>query len=61
MKQELYTLEGRPGLWRVLPFSIQQILAMFVSNLSIFSQNVVAVIFVLTLVLNLILPKNMEG
>ena len=33
MKQELYTLEGRPGLWRVLPFSIQQILAMFVSNL----------------------------
>ena len=33
MKQELYTLEGRPGLWRVLPFSIQQLLAMFVNNL----------------------------
>ena len=33
MKQELYTLDGRPSLWQVLPFSIQQLLAMFVNNL----------------------------
>ena len=29
----LYTLEGNPGLGKVLPFSLQQILAMFVTNL----------------------------
>lgn len=28
----LYTLEGDPGLGKVLPFSLQQILAMFVTN-----------------------------
>ena len=29
----LYTLEGNPGLGKVLPYSIQQILAMFVTNM----------------------------
>jgi NCS2 family nucleobase:cation symporter-2 len=29
----LYTLEGNPGLGKILPYSIQQLLAMFVSNL----------------------------
>ena len=29
----LYTLEGNPGFWRALPYSVQQILAMFVTNL----------------------------
>ena len=32
-RDALYTLEGNPGLGRVLPFSLQQILAMFVTNL----------------------------
>lgn len=29
----LYTLDGNPGLGRVLPYSVQQILAMFVTNI----------------------------
>ena len=32
-RDTLYTLEGSPGLRLVLPFSIQQILAMFVTNM----------------------------
>ena len=32
-RSALYTLEGNPGLGMVLPFSLQQILAMFVTNL----------------------------
>ena len=35
MKNEkyLYTLEGNPGITKVLPYSLQQILAMFVTNM----------------------------
>ena len=32
-KAELYSLEGKAGLFQVLPYSIQQILAMFVTNM----------------------------
>ena len=32
-RSALYTLEGNPGLGMVLPFSLQQILAMFVTNM----------------------------
>ena len=32
-RNALYTLEGNPGLGLVLPFSLQQVLAMFVTNL----------------------------
>ena len=38
------------GIWKNFPVIIQ----------SIFSQNVVAVIFVISFVLNLILPQNMD-
>ena len=33
MNDKLYTLEGNPGILKVLPYSIQQIFAMFVSNM----------------------------
>lgn len=39
------------GIWSSFPVAIQ----------SIFSQNVVAVIFVISIVLNLVLPKHMDG
>ena len=32
-RDSLYTLEGNPGLGLILPFSMQQILAMFVTNM----------------------------
>ena len=32
-REALFTLEGRPGLGLVLPFAMQQILAMFVTNM----------------------------
>ena len=33
LQSALYALEGNPGLRMVLPFSLQQILAMFVTNM----------------------------
>ena len=45
-----FTTSTETGIWARFPVAIQ----------SIFSQNVVAVIFAVALVLNLILPKNME-
>ena len=45
-----FTASSEADIWSHLPVAIQ----------SIFSQNVVAVIFVAALVLNLILPQNMD-
>ena len=45
-----FTTSTEAGIWEGMPTAIQ----------SIFSQNVVAVIFVMALFLNLVLPKNME-
>ncbi len=45
-----FTASTETGIWSSMPVAVQ----------SIFSQNVVAVIFVLALLLNLVLPKNME-
>ena len=45
-----FTASTEAGLWASFPVAIQ----------SIFSQNVVAVIFVLAIALNLVLPKHME-
>ena len=45
-----FTTSTEAGIWAGMPTAIQ----------SIFSQNVVAVIFVMALFLNLVLPKNME-
>lgn len=45
-----FTTSTEAGIWRELPVAVQ----------SIFSQNVVAVIFIIALVLNLALPKSME-
>ncbi len=45
-----FTAASESGLWDIFPDLIQ----------SVFSSNVVAVVFVVSVVLNLILPKNME-
>ena len=45
-----FTSASEIGLWGIFPEVIQ----------SVFSANVVAVVFVVSIVLNLILPKNME-
>ena len=45
-----FTSASEIGLWSIFPEVIQ----------SVFSANVVAVVFVVSIVLNLILPKNME-
>lgn len=45
-----FTSASEIGLWNIFPTMIQ----------SVFSANVVAVVFVVSIVLNLILPKNME-
>ena len=45
-----FTSASEIGLWNIFPEVIQ----------SVFSANVVAVVFVVSIVLNLILPKNME-
>lgn len=45
-----FTAASESGLWDICPDLIQ----------SVFSSNVVAVVFVVSVVLNLILPKNME-
>ncbi len=45
-----FTTASEVGIWSVFPEAIQ----------TVFSTNVVAVVFVMAIVLNLILPKNME-
>lgn len=45
-----FTSASEIDLWHIFPEVIQ----------SVFSANVVAVVFVVSIVLNLILPKNME-
>ena len=45
-----FTAASEIDLWKVFPEIVQ----------SVFSANVVAVVFVMSIVLNLILPKNME-
>lgn len=45
-----FTASTEIGIWKNFPVIIQ----------SIFSQNVVAVIFVISFVLNLILPQNLD-
>ncbi|MBR5474473.1 MAG: purine permease, partial [Lachnospiraceae bacterium] len=45
-----FTAASEMDLWHIFPEIIQ----------SVFSANVVAVVFVVSIVLNLILPKNME-
>lgn len=45
-----FTTSGEAGIWANFPVFVQ----------SIFSQNVVAVMFVTALLLNLLLPKNIE-
>ncbi len=45
-----FTTASEIGLWHIFPQVIQ----------SVFSANVVAVVFVASIILNLILPQNME-
>ena len=45
-----FTAASEIGLWAIFPEVIQ----------SVFSANVVAVVFVVSIFLNLVLPKNME-
>ena len=45
-----FTTASEIGLWHVFPKVVQ----------SVFSENVVAVVFVTSIILNLVLPKNME-
>ena len=45
-----FTAASETDLWHIFPDVIQ----------SVFSANVVAVVFVVSIVLNLILPKNLE-
>ena len=46
-----FTAASEIDLWHIFPDVVQ----------SVFSANVVAVVFVVSIVLNLILPKNMEA
>ena len=45
-----FTASTEAGIWNEFPVAVQ----------SIFSQNVVSVIFVIALLMNLLLPKNLE-
>ena len=45
-----FTTASEIDLWRIFPNGVQ----------SVFSANVVAVVFVVSIILNLILPKNLE-
>lgn len=45
-----FTTASEIGLWHIFPKMIQ----------SVFSANVVAVVFVASIILNLVLPKNMD-
>ena len=45
-----FTTASEIGLWHIFPEMIQ----------SVFSANVVAVVFVTSIILNLVLPQNME-
>ncbi len=45
-----FTATSEIGLWHIFPQTVQDV----------FSQNVVAVVFVVSIILNLILPKNMD-
>ena len=45
-----FTSSSEIGLWRIFPEIVQ----------SVFSANVVAVVFVVSIILNLVLPKNMD-
>lgn len=45
-----FTASSETGLWHIFPEVVQ----------SVFAANVVAVVFVVSIVLNLILPKNMD-
>ena len=45
-----FTSSTEAGIWSEMPVAVQ----------SVFSQNIVAVIFVMALFLNLVLPKNMD-
>ena len=45
-----FTAASEIDLWRIFPEVVQ----------SVFSANVVAVVFVVSIILNLILPQNME-
>ena len=45
-----FTTASEIGLWHIFPELIQ----------SVFSANVVAVVFVTSIILNLVLPQNME-
>ena len=45
-----FTTASEIGLWNVFPEMVQ----------SVFAANVVAVVFVTSIILNLVLPKNME-
>ena len=45
-----FTTASEVGIWSIFPEAVQ----------IVFSTNVVAVVFVMSIILNLILPKNME-
>jgi len=45
---------------KAIPFGIQHILAIFVANLTPITIIAVAGVFVTSIILNLILPKNIE-
>lgn len=45
-----FTAASEADLWKIFPELVQ----------SVFSGNVVAVVFVVSIILNLVLPKNME-
>ena len=45
-----FTMSTETGIWNIFPDLVK----------SVFAQNVVAVVFVLAVILNLVLPKDME-
>ena len=45
-----FTTASESGIWSIFPSLVQ----------SVFAENVVAVVFVVSIILSLVLPKNME-
>ena len=60
--ENIYKLDGRVPVVKAIPFGLQHILAIFPRIVqTVFAENCVAVVFIVAIILNLVLPKNMEA
>ena len=58
----IYKLVGRVPVGKAIPFGLQHIFAIFPKIVqTVFAENCVAVVFIVAIILNLVLPKNMDA